>query len=610
DDKSQTIFIPARQQGYVTWNVVVEDVERVDLVFRIRAGQFSDATRPPMGTLEGGGLPVYKYEVPETVGTSGQIMEGGAVVESIGLPIYPDHELTQGTVTVQVASSLAGAMTEGLDYLAHYNYECTEQIVSKFLPNLLTVQALEAAGIDDPELRANLDEQVSVALQRLYSRQRPDGGWPWWDGPRSSTLVSAYVTLALVEATESGYPVSADVLEDGVTYLKGKLNEVDGLDGRYKENRQAFLLYVLARAGEPSNQHMNKLYERRASLDFYAQGFLAQALYYTDTADPRLAVFASDFISHAILSATGANWEETERDYWNWNSDTRTTAIVLDTMTKLDPDNPLVANAVRWLMAHRIDGRWHGTQETAWTLMALTDFMVASGELEADYAYEVALNGELQLAGEANVDSLREVQQLQIDITELFSDELNRLAFGRSDGPGNLYYTTHLEAYLPVEEVRPLDRGFIISRSYFDADDREAPITEMAQGETFLARLTIVVPQTKHYVLIEDFLPAGLEAVDQSLNISQQVGVPERYDWDEYRTRGWGYWYFDHIELRDEKVVISANRLPAGTYEYVYLVRAAVPGEYHTIPPMAQEFYFPEVYGRGAGSLFTVLPRE
>ncbi|MCP4357340.1 MAG: alpha-2-macroglobulin, partial [Chloroflexi bacterium] len=47
DDKSQTIFIPARQQGYVTWNVVVEDVERVDLVFRIRAGQFSDATRPP-----------------------------------------------------------------------------------------------------------------------------------------------------------------------------------------------------------------------------------------------------------------------------------------------------------------------------------------------------------------------------------------------------------------------------------------------------------------------------------------------------------------------------------------------------------------------------------
>jgi uncharacterized protein YfaS (alpha-2-macroglobulin family) len=54
--------------------------------------------------------------------------------------------------------------------------------------------------------------------------------------------------------------------------------------------------------------------------------------------------------------------------------------------------------------------------------------------------------------------------------------------------------------------------------------------------------------------------------------------------------------------------VLSADYLPAGTYEYVYLVRASFPGTYHVIPPTAQEFYFPEVYGRGAGSIFTVLP--
>lgn len=611
DEAQQQITIPAQQQGYFTWDVVVDDVTRVDLVFAVETGRFSDASRPPLATLEGGGLPVYKYEVPETVGTSGQLLDGGAVVESIGLPIYPNHELTQGTVTVKVSPSLASAMTDGLDYLTHFEYECTEQIVSKFLPNLLTVQALTAAGIDDPQLQANLDAQVNTALQRIYRRQLPDGGWPWWEGPESSSLVSTYVVLALVEAVESGYPVSQRVLDDGVRYLTGHLNEVDGLSGRYKENRQAFLLYVLARAGRPSNQHMNDLYERRASLDLYAQAFLAQALYYTDPGDPRLITMNGDFVSHALLSATGANWEEAERDYWNWNTDTRTTAIVLDTMVKLDPDNPLVANAVRWLMAHRTDGRWQGTQETAWTIMALTDFMVATGELQPNYNYEVALNGQSMAAGTANADTLRQVEELQIDITELLTDELNRLAFGRTDGPGNLYYTTHLEAYLPVEEVEPLDRGFAISRSYYDAADRETPISEIELGQTFLARLTIVVPQTQHYVLIEDFLPAGLEAVDQSLNISQQVGTPERYAWDEneYREKGWGWWYFDHIELRDEKVVISADVLPAGTYEYVYLVRASVPGEYHVIPPTAQEFYFPEVYGRGAGSLFTVLSR-
>ena len=48
--------------------------------------------------------------------------------------------------------------------------------------------------------------------------------------------------------------------------------------------------------------------------------------------------------------------------------------------------------------------------------------------------------------------------------------------------------------------------------------------------------------------------------------------------------------------------------LPAGTYVYTYLVRASTIGVFQTMPPTAQEFYFPEVYGRGAGSLFTVTP--
>ena len=65
---------------------------------------------------------------------------------------------------------------------------------------------------------------------------------------------------------------------------------------------------------------------------------------------------------------------------------------MLATLSTIDPNNPINANAVRWLMSHRTDGHWSGTQETAWTLMALTHWMVSSGELEANYPYAVALN--------------------------------------------------------------------------------------------------------------------------------------------------------------------------------------------------------------------------
>jgi hypothetical protein len=62
--------------------------------------------------------------------------------------------------------------------------------------------------------------------------------------------------------------------------------------------------------------------------------------------------------------------------------------------------------------------------------------------------------------------------------------------------------------------------------------------------------------------------------------------------------------------MRDDKVVLFADYLPAGTYEYTYTFRATHPGEYQVIPTTAREFYFPEVFGRGSGRLLTIEPGE
>jgi uncharacterized protein YfaS (alpha-2-macroglobulin family) len=119
-------------------------------------------------------------------------------------------------------------------------------------------------------------------------------------------------------------------------------------------------------------------------------------------------------------------------------------------------------------------------------------------------------------------------------------------------------------------------------------------------------RLTIVVPEGAHYIVIDDPLPAGLEAVNQSL--LTDTAVPSVYTMQDYEKRGWGWWYFSHVELRDEKVTLSTDYLPAGSYTYNYIARASTAGTFMAIPPTASEFYFPDVAGRGAGSVFTVTP--
>jgi uncharacterized protein YfaS (alpha-2-macroglobulin family) len=379
----------------------------------------------------------------------------------------------------------------------------------------------------------------------------------------------------MVEAKESGYSVNEEVIENAVEFLVNQLEYVGSLEATYRLNRQAYILYVLTRAGYLPVSDIVQLYEARQSLSLFARGYLAQALHAIDPHDPRLDTLVSDFVNHAALSATGTHWDETYWDYWNWNTNTRTTAIILDTLVKIDPENSLSVNVVRWLMLNRDSGRWRGTQETAWVLMALTRWIAATGELSPQYIYEAALNGQSLGGGTADVTTLRTSNELNVEVGVLLADEINRLTIARNNGPGTLYYTTYLTLSLPVEEVKALDRGITISRGYFHPDDRDTPITEIVQGEIFLGRLTIVAPHDLHYVFIEDPLPAGAEVIDQSLKTSQQVSAPARYDWDDIYLQGWGWWYFDHVELHDEKVVLSSSYLPAGVYEYTYLVRAS-----------------------------------
>jgi uncharacterized protein YfaS (alpha-2-macroglobulin family) len=604
---SQTIDIPAKEQHYVTWETSVPDgSQRVDLVFSAEGGGFKDATRPTLGTLDGQGIPVYRYEAPETVGTSGVLSDNGGRVETISLP--SSMVVQKGQLNVEVAPSLAAGMTDGLTYLQSYPYECIEQTISRFLPNVRLSQALKAAGVQDTKLQENLKTQVNLGLQKLYNSQNPDGGWGWWSGMDSDVLTTAYVVLGLAEAHNAGYGVDLQILSHAASYLRLHLKTFADLPAANELNRQAFVLYVLNRAGYLEVSKTVQLYDHRQEMAYYARAYLLQTLHAINPNDERLKTLVSDLNSAAILSAAGTHWEEKTQDDWNWNTDIRSTAIVLGALIETDPQNGLNTNAVRWLMVNRKNGRWNSTQETAWTLLALTDWVTATGELNPDYQYAVGFNGTELTQGEANPQTLREVKSVSVDVTKMLSEEANRLVFARDGSSGSLYYTAYLNLWLPVNQIQPLDKGVTITRQYFKPEDLSQPVTEAGQGDVLLVRLTVAAPADLRYLIVEDPLPAGMEAVDTSLNSSPKAQQPDTYDWKRVETDGWGWWYFTHSELRDEKVVLSTDYLPKGTYVYTYLARASTPGTFNVIPPTAQEFYFPDVYGRGSGSQFVIAP--
>jgi len=636
---SRQISVSARDNVKLAWPVTAKDVEEVALRFGART--VGDLVRARSQVLslrlqenpvsEQGladaveiTLPVYRYSTPEVVATAGHFDADGQRLEAVVLP--PSYDPTQGELSVHMGPSLAAGMRDGLEYLEHYPYECTEQTVSRFLPNVVTYRAFQELGLDRPDLEERLPELVSTGLQRLYNQQHYDGGWGWWVVDDSDPFLTAYVLLGLVEAERAGFVVDEGVMERAGDFLENSLLRPRDVERHWQANRQAFVLYVLAEAGRGELGRAVTLFDQRDVLDTFGRAYLAMALALLEPEDSiRVDALLLDIVSDAIVSATGAHWEEKQVDYYAMNTDIRSTSIVLATLARLDPGNTLAPNAVRWLMVARKDGAWETTQETTWAIIGLTDWMVATGELEGAYNWHVVVNGEELGAGSVTPErgNIDKTVKLQIEVAKLLADEANRVVIerwapvGEKEGTGRLYYSMVLHYFKPVEEVTALNRGIIVSRQYqrtdCDPKDGECPATDAAQvGDVIRVKLTIIAPNDLHYVVVEDPFPAGAEGVDQSLRTTSVVGEPPELIRTDRRNPwggdvgGWGWWWFSHTEIRDEKAVLFATYLPRGTYEYTYLIRASLPGEYRAIPTHAYEMYFPEVFGRSDGGIFTI----
>ena len=612
----QMLHVPAGSESQATWWVVVQDVDSVDLAFSAVAGDLSDAARPRLTTGPEGTIPVYHYTAPGTIGTGGDLRQAGGRTETIALPA--DYDASSSRLDVQLDASLAAAMQDGLTYLEHYEYECTEQVVSRFLPNVLTYRALKLLGIEDADLASRLHDLVLEGLEKLYVRQNRDGGWGWWDGESSNPYLTAYAMYALLRLEEADTLVRSDVVDRAGHYLETTLVSQEDLATYREANRQAWVLYVLALGGrnDPAGVYAAQLFSHRAKLGQYGEAYLAMALDRLGAPRPEIDTLLSDLVSGSIQSATGMHWEEPNYDWWAMNTDTRSTGIILDAFVRLDPKNALLPNVVRWLMVARKGGIWETTQETAWSLVALTDWMVSTGELDANYTYGLLWDGAQRLAGTATKQTVRDSTRLTFSGEDLATANQHSLTVFRDEGPGVLYYTAHLHLELPADQVGPLARGIVVTRQYVPVgcpvDKACADVSEAVVGQTYEVRLTIVAPNDLYYVVVEDPLPAGCEAVDTSLattsvlesgpNVMRDSGnTSSRFPW-------WWWRWYSRSELRDEKVVLFADYLPAGTYNYRHAVRAVQPGEFKVIPAVAREFYFPEVFGRSAGRAFTVLP--
>jgi uncharacterized protein YfaS (alpha-2-macroglobulin family) len=608
----QLVTLPAGGRERVWWWGSVQDVDSVDLVFIARSGELSDMARPPLGEL-----PVLRYTVPHTFATSGLLEEGGERLELVSLPRSYDPD--SGDLYLEMSSSLAGSTFSALEALEHYPYECTEQTVTRFLPNLESYYALQQFGIESQTLKSRMEGTLGEGLERLRQQQNADGGWGWWKGVDSDPYITAYVLFGLSRVQQVGVTVGDRVLQGAVDYLYSSLYAPEMASETWQLDRLAFVHFSLAQAGVGDLHGVEALLEARDRLNPWAAALLALTMESLSPGNEASKVLISNLGSTAIRSSTGAYWEEGEPNWRNMHTPVSTTAVVLYALAQYDPGSPLVADTVRYLVAHRqADQGWGSTYSTAWTILALTEVMKGTGELGGSFDYAAVLNGAPIASGQAGGEGAPVMASLPLD--KLYLDHPNALMISREPGPGRLYYTSALNVSRPVESVTALDLGISLRRAYYPSgedcpEDGCAPIIKSSLGELAEVRLMLTLPDAAYYLVVEDYLPAGTEIVDRSLKTSQQAlpGGEEQaqmplIDLMNPYVDGWGWWYFSDPDIYDDHISWAVEYLPAGTYELTYTVQALHPGEFKTLPARAWQFYFPEVRANSSGTVFTIRP--
>jgi alpha-2-macroglobulin len=551
-------------------------------------------------------LPVWTPATTEAFATYGEV-DAGAIIQPVKAP--SDAFKQFGGLEVTTSSTQLQALTDAVIYLTSYPYECAEQISSR----VLAIAALrDVLGAFDAKGLPKADELVAAVdrdLKRLQGMQSPDGGFGFWRRDSETwPYLSIHVAHSLQRAKEKGFNTPPEMLELSKGYLRG----IEGhIPHWYSvESRRAlvaYALYVRNRMGDRDAAKARSLIASAGGVDkisLEALGWLMPVL----SGDANsLAAIRGHLNNRVEETAGAAHFTTSYKDGAQvmLHSDRRADGIILESLIGDSPKSDLIPKIVRGLLAHRKAGRWENTQENCFVLLALDRYFQVYEKATPDFVARAWL-GDAFAGGHEFRGRTTDRHQINVPMSYLMSQSGAQNLVLSKEGAGRLYYRIGMN-YSPTSlQLKPADYGFTVTRAYEAIDDpndvrrQEDGTWRIKAGAQVRVRLTMVATARRYHVALVDPLPAGFETLNPELAITGRIPQdPNDQTQGNWRRFWWRQW-FEHQNMRDERVEAFTSLLWEGVYNYSYVARATTPGVFVVPPSKAEEMYHPETFGRGA----------
>jgi alpha-2-macroglobulin len=562
------------------------------------SGKWSDAAEVS--------LPVWTPATTEAFATYGEV-DAGALIQPVKAP--SDAIKQFGGLEVTTSSTQLQALTDAVIYLTTYPFECAEQIASRVLAIAAlrdVLAAFDAKGLPKAD---ELIASVKRDLERLRGLQNENGGFGFWRRDYDSwPYLSIHVAHTLQRAKEKGFDVPPEMFERSKNYIRNIEQHIPSWYGI--EARRVLISYSLYVRNRMSDRDTGKARRLIAdaggapNLPLEALGWLLPVLSGNANSQAEVAAIRRHLDNRAEETAAAAHFTTTYKDgaHLLLHSDRRADAIILEALIGDDPKNDLIPKIVRGLLAHRKQGRWRNTQENAFVLLALDRYFAVYEKATPDFVARAWL-GEAYAGGHEFRGRTTERHQIEVPMSYLMGQGGSQNLALSKEGTGRMYYRIGMK-YAPESlQLKPADYGFTVTRVYEaieDANDvrlEEDGTWRIKAGAQVRVRLTMVAQARRYHVALVDPLPAGLEAQNPSLATTGPIAQDPK----EQSTGGWWWWrrpWFEHQNMRDERVEAFASIVWEGVHNYSYVTRATTPGVFVVPPAKAEEMYHPETYGR------------
>lgn len=559
-----------------------------------------------------------------------------------------DESRQHEQMVVQIDPQLPLMLLNSIPALINYPYNCSEQLINKFVPLAILNSLydknpkLKAAlkkvpprttlnlpwedndprrlislmetpwkqvseGLTSPhDLIQLLDEEQVAKIKRyvfteLQNRQLSSGGFPWFSGGKEDLYITLIILEGFSEALKYEVEIPKDMISKALDYVYSELPK----HLKAEQYELQFLIYgayifssfdvpplKLSKNKEALNSWLPFIEKYEHLISPLGQAYMAHIYHRMDKKDKSLLALKKAFDGMKNDELIGSYWAPEEKSWMWYNDSVEKHAFFIQTLVELKPQDERIKNLVKWLLFNRKGNEWKSTKTSAKAIYSILRFMKSGGALDKNTLIDMKWG---DLTKKIEIDPFEfKKEPLRFIKTENFKPKDGVIEFNKTGSlpviaSSTWIFTTDKINTSSASSVLSLERQFYQVKGV-PGKQTLAPISmegKIKVGDEVEVQLKIKAKSQLEYIHLKDPRGAGFEA-NQLLS---------GYVWDLLAR---------YEEPRDSLTNFFISWLPQGEYLLKHRFKATTKGKYKFGSAVIQSMYSPDMSAYSSGMILEV----